>query len=163
MHKDSYQKAGKKSPAWDAAAQRLFEAATTSHAFAHAGSLWTNSDIPTGKEIRALAETVRNAGCNDPWYSCSTPKTCPQRNGMPSCKRPPGTCWPTCSLAFIEPLQGAVIEEILRHCGLRQPSRAPPRSDGRRAPPAGIGWAHAPDDEPPELTYVDIDTFEAAF
>jgi len=33
----------------------------------------------------------------------------------------------------------------------------------RRAPPAGIGWVHAQDDEPPELTYVDIDIFEATF
>ena len=48
------------------------------------------------------------------------------------------------------------IEKILRHCGLRQPSRP-------RAPPAGIGWVHSPDDEPPELTYVDINTFEATF
>jgi len=66
-------------------------------------------------------------------------------------------------IAFIEPPQGVVIEKILRHCGLWQPSRAPPRSDGRRAPPAGIGCVHAPDDEPPELTYVDIDIFEATF
>ncbi|MEI8376738.1 MAG: hypothetical protein WCJ35_28320 [Planctomycetota bacterium] len=49
-----------------------------------------------------------------------------------------------------------MIEKILRHCGLWQPSTA-------RAPPAGIGWVHAPDDEPGELTYVDIDTFEATF
>jgi len=66
-------------------------------------------------------------------------------------------------IAFIELPQGVVIEKILRHCGLWQPSRAPPRSDGRRAPPTGIGWVHAPDDEPPELTYVDIDIFEATF
>ena len=36
-------------------------------------------------------------------------------------------------VAFIEPPQGDVIEKILRHCGLWHPSRAPPRSDGRRA------------------------------
>ena len=59
-------------------------------------------------------------------------------------------------IAFIEPPQGAVIEKILRHCGLWQPSMP-------RAPPAGIGWVHAPDDEPSELTYVDIDIFEATF
>ena len=59
-------------------------------------------------------------------------------------------------IAFIEPPQGAVIEKILRHCNLWQPSTP-------RAPPAGIGWVHAPDDEPPELTYVDIDIFEATF
>jgi len=41
-------------------------------------------------------------------------------------------------------------------CGLWQPSTP-------RALPAGIGWVHAPDDEPPELTYVDIDIFEATF
>ncbi|MEI8373458.1 MAG: hypothetical protein WCJ35_11580 [Planctomycetota bacterium] len=40
--------------------------------------------------------------------------------------------------------------------GLWQPSTP-------RAPFAGIGWVHAPDDEPPELTYVDIDIFEATF
>ena len=59
-------------------------------------------------------------------------------------------------IAFIEPPQGAVIEKILRHCGLWQPSTP-------RAPPAGIGWVHAPDDEPLELTYVDADIFEATF
>ena len=59
-------------------------------------------------------------------------------------------------IAFIEPPQGAVIEKILRHCNLWQPSTP-------RAPPAGIGWVHAPDDEPLELTYVDIDIFEATF
>ncbi len=45
-------------------------------------------------------------------------------------------------IAFIEPPQGAVIEKILRHCGLWQPSTP-------RAPPAGIGWGHASDNEPP--------------
>jgi len=69
-------------------------------------------------------------------------------------------------IAFIEPPQGALIEKILRHCGLWQPS-AP------RAPPAGDVWVRHPDedsdrqtaasDEPGELTYVDIDTFEATF
>jgi hypothetical protein len=65
-----------------------------------------------------------------------------------------------------EPPQGALIEKSLRHGGLWQPS-AP------RAPPAGDVSVHDPDgvsdrqtaacDEPGELTYVDIDTFEATF
>jgi hypothetical protein len=69
-------------------------------------------------------------------------------------------------VAFIEPPQGDVIERILKHCGLWQPSTP-------RPPPAGEGWVHDPDgdadsqtacpDEPLELTYVDIDTFEATF
>jgi len=88
-------------------------------------------------------------------------------------------------VAFIEPPQGAVIEKILRHCGLWRPSRAPPRSGGRRPPPVdfpspesetGAGrddWSDAdwfydltedfaqvgPDDS----AYVDIDPFEAVF
>jgi hypothetical protein len=56
-------------------------------------------------------------------------------------------------VAFIEPPQRDVIEKILRHCGLWNPSLL-------GAPPAGDASVHAPDD-PPELTYVDIDTFEA--
>jgi hypothetical protein len=69
-------------------------------------------------------------------------------------------------VAFIEPPQGALIEKILRHCGLWQPS-AP------RAPPAFDACIHEVDclsddrtdssDELRELTYVDIDTFEATF
>ena len=69
-------------------------------------------------------------------------------------------------VAFIEPPQGAVIEKILRHCGLWHPSTP-------RAPPAGNDWVHDPDDfsdgqpacsdEPGDWTYVDIDTFEATF
>jgi hypothetical protein len=71
----------------------------------------------------------------------------------------PLTC-PDCGgqmkvIAFIEPPRGDVIEKILRHCGLWQPS-AP------RAPPAGESQAAA-SDEPRELTYVDIDIFEATF
>ena len=88
-------------------------------------------------------------------------------------------------LTFIEPPQGAVIEKILRHCGLWRPSRAPPRSGGRHPPPVdfpspesetGAGrddWSDAdwfydltedfaqvgPDDS----AYVDIDPFEAVF
>jgi hypothetical protein len=69
-------------------------------------------------------------------------------------------------IAFIEPPQRDVIEKILRHCGLWHPSTP-------RPPPARDGWGHDPDgeadrqtassDEPRELTYVDIDTFEATF
>ena len=52
-----------------------------------------------------------------------------------------------------------MIEKILRHCGLWQPSTP-------RPPPAGEGSVHERgrcSDEPRELTYVDIDTFEATF
>ena len=69
-------------------------------------------------------------------------------------------------VAFIEPPQGAVIEEILRHCGLWQPSTP-------RAPPAVDDWVHDPDDAadgptlssdaPREVTFVDMDTFWATF
>ncbi len=58
-------------------------------------------------------------------------------------------------VAFIEPPQADVIERILRHCGLWNPP--PPR-----APPAEDASVHDRD-EPRELTYVDIDTFEATF
>ena len=63
-------------------------------------------------------------------------------------------------VSFIEPPQGDVIERILRHCGLWQPST--PR------PPPGETSAHDLDgssdgDEPVELTYVDEDTFWATF
>jgi len=69
-------------------------------------------------------------------------------------------------IAFIEPPQGAVVEKILRHCGLWHPSTP-------RAPPVGDDWGHDPDDFPDsqpacsdkrrERVYVDIDTFEATF
>jgi hypothetical protein len=69
-------------------------------------------------------------------------------------------------VAFIEPPQGDVIEDILKHCGLWQ-ARAP------RAPPDvddlvleldaaySANSISSPDqaDESQELTYVDIDTF----
>ncbi len=57
-------------------------------------------------------------------------------------------------IAFIEPPQADVIEKILRHCGLWNPSSP-------RAPPADDTAVHDPD-EPRELTYVDIDTFESS-
>jgi hypothetical protein len=56
-------------------------------------------------------------------------------------------------IAFIEPPQAEVIEKILRHCGLWNPPPA-------RAPPATAS-VHDPD-QPRELTYVDIDTFESS-
>jgi len=69
-------------------------------------------------------------------------------------------------IAFIKPPQRDVIEKILQHCGLGHPS-AP------RAPPDGDAWVHDPeagsdcrpiaDDAVRELTYVDIDTFDATF
>jgi hypothetical protein len=63
-------------------------------------------------------------------------------------------------IAFIEPPQGAVVEKILRHCGLWHPSSP-------RPPPATDDWVHDPDgdsyDESRERVYVDIDTFEATF
>ncbi len=67
-------------------------------------------------------------------------------------------------IAFIEPPQGAVVEKILRHCGLWHPSSP-------RAPPAGA--AYDPDSDADcapssaaasrERVYVDIDLFEATF
>ena len=73
-------------------------------------------------------------------------------------------------VAFLEPSQGEVIEEILRHCGLWQ-ALAP------RAPPDGDGLVQDLDSafldspigstdqaaEPQDLTYVDSDTFLAGF
>jgi len=63
-------------------------------------------------------------------------------------------------VAFIEPPQAEVIERILKHCGLWQAS-AP------WLPPGEDGPLHGPDkeasEEPRELVYVDIDTFEATF
>ena len=71
-------------------------------------------------------------------------------------------------VAFIEPPRGDVIEKILRHCGLWDPSIP-------RAPPAETRWVYEPDadwesqpisseeQEPGELTYVDIDDFLATF
>jgi hypothetical protein len=65
------------------------------------------------------------------------------------------------AVAFIEPPQTEVIEKILRHCGLWCASSSP------HAPPAEDLHVHDPDgdsaasDESRELTYVDIDTFEA--
>ncbi len=63
-------------------------------------------------------------------------------------------------VAFIEPPQGAVIEKILRHCGLWHPStpRAPPSEDAWGYDPDG-DWNNQPisSEQSGELTYVDID------
>ena len=63
-------------------------------------------------------------------------------------------------ISFIDSLQEAVIEKILRHCGLWKAS-AP------RGPPDPVGLVQNPDyesmDQTPELTVVDMDTFLAAF
>jgi hypothetical protein len=115
-----------------------------------------------GQEVRAAAPASSDAAAvprpsrrNPTWamlirrvYEID-PLACPQCGGQMKV------------IAFIEPPQGDVIEKILRHCGLWQ-HLAP------RAPPAADGWGHDPDgdcasDEPRELTYVDIDTFEATF
>ena len=63
-------------------------------------------------------------------------------------------------IAFIEPPQGDAIEKILKHCGLWSPAapRAPPTGDLHVHDPGGDSAAS---DESRELTYVDIDTFEA--
>jgi len=61
-------------------------------------------------------------------------------------------------VSFIDPPQDAVIETILRHCGLWKAS-AP------RGPPAPMDLSHDYEsmDLTPELTYVDMDTFLATF
>ena len=69
-------------------------------------------------------------------------------------------------IAFIEPPQGAVVEKILRHCGLWNPVEP-------RPPPTRDDWGYDPEcdadgptpsaPESRERVYVDIDTFEATF
>ncbi len=55
-------------------------------------------------------------------------------------------------VAFIEPPQEAVIEKILRHCGLwQEPTRAPPARTGFTEDPEAV----------PETVCVPIDTFLA--
>ncbi len=73
-------------------------------------------------------------------------------------------------VAFIEPPQGDVIEEILTHCGLWRTSvpRAPPDVDGLVLDLDAAYSASSIDspdqaDQSQELTYVDIDTFLASF
>jgi len=69
-------------------------------------------------------------------------------------------------IGFIEPPQGEVIEEILRHGGLWRTSapRAPPDVNGmvlELDAAYSASSIDSPDqaDESQELTYVDIDTF----
>jgi hypothetical protein len=70
-------------------------------------------------------------------------------------------------VAFIDPPQVEVIERILRHCGLW-------RESAPRPPPDVAGVVHDLDgcfsdsptgcsDQAGELTFVDMDTFEASF
>ncbi len=69
-------------------------------------------------------------------------------------------------VAFIEPPKGAVIEKILRHCGLLIPSTP-------RAPPPEDGWVYDLDsdwnsqpissEQSGELTFVEMDEFLATF
>ena len=73
-------------------------------------------------------------------------------------------------VAFIEPPQADVIEEILQHCGLWQAStpRAPPDVDGlvlELDAAYSDSPIESPDqaDESQDLTYVDIDTFLESF
>jgi hypothetical protein len=69
-------------------------------------------------------------------------------------------------VAFLEPPQGAVIEKILRHCGLwhAAPPRAPPAEDGPVYVPDGaVDSRAASSDERGEVTFVDMDTFWATF
>ena len=84
-------------------------------------------------------------------------------------------CCPQCGgemkvVAFIEPPQGDVIEEILKHCGLWQAStpRAPPDEEDLVLD-LDFEFSDSPIEstdqvaESQELTYVDIDTFLASF
>ena len=75
-------------------------------------------------------------------------------------------------IAFIEPRapersdgRDDVIKRILKHCGLWEAATPPlPPGDGCVYDPDGDSESQgAPADEPRELTYVDIDTFEATF
>ncbi len=84
-------------------------------------------------------------------------------------------CCPECGgqmkvVSFIEPPQADVIEAILKHCGLWQASapRAPPDVDDLvlelEAAYSGSS-IDSPEEADPaqDLTYVDIDTFQASF
>ena len=73
-------------------------------------------------------------------------------------------------VAFLEPPQADVIEDILKHCGLWQSStaRAPPDAEGLVLE-LDAAYSGSPIDSPDpaeqsqELTYVDIDTFLWSF
>jgi hypothetical protein len=64
-------------------------------------------------------------------------------------------------VAFIDPPQREVVEKIIRHCGLW-------RESAPRPPPDVAGVVHDldgcfSDSQAGELTFVDMDTFEATF
>lgn len=63
--KESYSRAGKRSPAWDADVRRLFDAAALRTANNGGLTVFTMAKIPDRKEVLALAESVRRAGCDD--------------------------------------------------------------------------------------------------
>jgi len=63
-------------------------------------------------------------------------------------------------VAFIPPPQRVVIEKILQHCGLIQ--AASPRPPPEVASSVHKGQSDVVQ-QPSELTYVDMDTFLAAF
>jgi len=64
-------------------------------------------------------------------------------------------------VAFIEPPQRDVIEEILRHCGLWRSSKARAPATGSQRD--GLASAKDPNSATDEMTFVDMDTFEANF
>jgi len=73
-------------------------------------------------------------------------------------------------VTFLEPSQAAVIEKILRDCGLWQSStpKTPPEADGlvleldaAHSDSSSGSSDHA--DEPQDLTYLDIDLFLGTF
>jgi ribosomal protein S27E len=113
---------------------------------------------PAGPSSRAAAAVPAPGRCSQTWamlikrvYEID-PLACPKCGGQMKV------------IAFLEPPQGALIERILRHCGLW-------RSASPRAPPDPCG--HDPDGdshghtesagELRDWVYVDIDTFEATF
>ena len=129
--------------------------AAEAEAAKQAGAAEANSPLLSGE-----GQGVRAARCSQTWamlikrvYEID-PLTCSQCGGQMKV------------VAFLEPPQGAVIEKILRHCGLWNPSTP-------RAPPPEDGWGYEPDadweshpaspDSPGELTFVEIDEFLATF
>jgi hypothetical protein len=126
------------------------------------------AEVETSAE--SFSESEENAAATAVLHSSQTwamlikrvyevdPLSCPQCGGQMEV------------VGFIEPLQGKVIEKILKHCGLWQAScpRAPPDVEDlvleldASYSDSLIGF---PDqtDQPQELTYVDIDTFQSTF
>ncbi len=108
------------------------------------------TEPPSQGDARALS----TARCSQTWamlikrvYEID-PMVCPQCGGEMNI------------VSFIDPPQEAVIEKILRHCGLWKAS-AP------RGPPDPMDVGHDLDDESmdyvAELTCVDMDTFLATY